>query len=289
MSIIPFKIPKTRTEFYHYQIDRLNHFYDKLHQHPEIQITYIEKGHGHLIVGDYTGCFSPGDVYIIGSSLPHVFKSDAVYYQQKKKQSTGYSLYIDMKAWEQEFWKSNDTLSVARFYHQCYQAYRLQGSLAKEVAGRLLRLRRLTGFRRALCVLDLLYLIYEHRQELLLIADGGWLKMINETGDVRMSNIIRFTLEEYHRSISLHEVAHLANLSVEAFCRYFKDRTRKTYISFLNEVRIHHACRLLAEKEFTFSEIAYQVGFSNLSYFNRIFKRITQKSPGEYVMMLKKK
>ncbi|MBX5438113.1 MAG: helix-turn-helix domain-containing protein [Thermoflavifilum sp.] len=288
MRIVPFKIPKTRTEFYHYQIDRLNHFYDKLHQHPEVQITYIEKGRGNLIVGDYTGRFSSGDVLIIGSSLPHVFKSDEIYYLQKTKQSVGYSLYIDMKAWEQEFWKSNDTLSVARFFHQCYQAYQLQGTLAKEVATRLVCLRRLSGFRRALFILDMLYLIFEHRAELKLISDGGWLKLINEHQDTRMSNIIRFTLEEYHRPISLQEVARVANLSVEAFCRYFKTHTRKTYVSFLNEVRIHHACRLLAERAFTFSEIAYQVGFSNLSYFNRIFKRITRKTPGEYVMMLSK-
>lgn len=288
MRIIPFKIPKTRNEFYHYQIDRLKCFYDKLHQHPEVQITYIEKGRGTLIAGDYTGRFAPGDVFIIGSSLPHVFKSDESDHLQQNRPSVGYSLYIDMKAWEQEFWKSNDTLAVAQFFHQCYQAYQCHVPLARQLACQLKRIGRVSGFKRTLEILGLLDMIYEHREKMHMLSDGGWLKIIPETEDTRMSRIIRFTLEAYHRPISLQEVARVANLSVEAFCRYFKTHTRKTYISFLNEVRVHHACRLLAEKEFTFSEIAYQVGFSNLSYFNRIFKRVTHKTPGEYALMLEK-
>jgi transcriptional regulator GlxA family with amidase domain len=102
----------------------------------------------------------------------------------------------------------------------------------------------------------------------------------NEEG--RMNTILEFTFRESRRRIYLDEVARLANLSVEAFCRYFKLHTRKTYVNFLNEVRISHACRLLIQGNFTVERVCYETGFNNVSNFNRIFKRVTGKTPLAY-------
>ena len=99
----------------------------------------------------------------------------------------------------------------------------------------------------------------------------------------RMNEILQFTFRESHRKIYIDEVADVANLSTEAFCRYFKLRTRKTYTGFLNEVRISHACKLIIEKDLGIQEICHQSGFSNLSNFNRIFKKVTGKTPTTYL------
>jgi AraC-like DNA-binding protein len=77
-------------------------------------------------------------------------------------------------------------------------------------------------------------------------------------------------------------VADLANMSKEAFCRFFKERTGKTLTEFLSQVRIHHACQLLQETDFSVSQIAYQSGFQNLSYFNRTFKKFRGETPKEF-------
>jgi len=68
----------------------------------------------------------------------------------------------------------------------------------------------------------------------------------------------------------------------QSFCRYFKNKTRKTYIQFLMEVRIGHACRLLVEDEKNVKEISYDCGYNNISHFNHQFKLITKKKPLEY-------
>ena len=65
-----------------------------------------------------------------------------------------------------------------------------------------------------------------------------------------------------------------------------KRRTNKTYVSFLTELRIENACKLLQSKEeFSISEVAYQVGFNNISNFNRKFKEIKQITPLKYKNM----
>jgi AraC-like DNA-binding protein len=90
-------------------------------------------------------------------------------------------------------------------------------------------------------------------------------------------------LSNYHKSITLHDMAFVANLSTSAFCRYFKRITNKTFIQFLNEIRIGQACKILQEKEnYSISQICYECGFNNVSYFINCFKKNTGMTPLEY-------
>ena len=76
MKVLPFKIPKPEQDALVFQIDHSNAFYDKLHQHEEIQISLIVSGEGTLVVGDSVNYYTEGDVLVLGSNIPHVFKSD---------------------------------------------------------------------------------------------------------------------------------------------------------------------------------------------------------------------
>lgn len=288
MKIVSFKIPKTLQDPYHYQVDRLNHFYDKLHQHPEVQITSIEKSDGTLVAGSHIGEFSPGEVFILGSSLPHVFRNDPLYYRSGKAgQVLGFSLYIDIDVWGSSFWASQDTLEIGEYFRNCFSAFSVKGELRIFLQAKLKQMESLSGFNRMMVMLNILHQIFIHQEDLILISkEGDWSK-IKENEGIRMSDIIHFTMEESYRQISLEEVASIAHMTVEAFCRYFKTHTRKTYISFLNEIRIHNACKLLTDKGLNKSDIAYKTGFNNISYFNRTFKKITGKTPGEYSQVIK--
>lgn len=288
MKIVSFKIPKTQQEPYHFQVDRLNHFYDKLHQHPEVQITSIEKSDGTLIAGSHIGEFSAGEVFIIGSSLPHVFRNDPKYYNSAKvKFALGFSLYIDIAPWAGSFWTSQDTIETGEFFQNCFSAYSVKGDLRLFLQSELRKMESISGFNRMMGMLQIINKIFINQKDLVLISkEGDWSK-IKENEGIRMRDIIHFTMEESYRPISLEEVAEIAHLTVEAFCRYFKIHTRKTYISFLNEIRVHNACKLLADKSLNKSDIAYRTGFNNISYFNRTFKKITGKTPGEYSQVVK--
>jgi len=98
----------------------------------------------------------------------------------------------------------------------------------------------------------------------------------------RLDKIMHFINTNYQRKITQEEIASKIGMSTPAFCRYFKDKTGKGFIFFVNEMRIGYACKLLIENHLSISQICFECGFNNLSNFNRMFKRQTDFTPGEY-------
>lgn len=283
MKVVAFKIPKTHREAVRLQIDDMPHLYDKLHQHPEIQIALIEESEGTLIAGDYVGRFSPGDIVIIGSNLPHVFKNDPEYYNSPNgAKARMISVFFDEDSWGKEFWYLAETQHIHEFLKYTKRGFLLQSPLQEKAAVFLHQLLCSKDIERLIYFFQLLSLLSQERKHMQSLSLHELNYDIKRGEEKRMSNIIQFTLNEYGRSISLEEVASIANMTKEAFCRYFKERTRKTYVSFLNEIRISNACRLLMDPQKTKASIACEVGFSNLSHFNRIFRKVMGQTPTDY-------
>jgi len=108
-------------------------------------------------------------------------------------------------------------------------------------------------------------------------------KKYSDSEGNRMRDVMDYTMRNYQNQISLDDVAKVSAMTKNAFCKYFKKRTNKSYFRFLNELRIENACKLLmTEKELSIAEIADQSGFNNISNFNRQFKTVKQMSPSAY-------
>jgi AraC-like DNA-binding protein len=108
-------------------------------------------------------------------------------------------------------------------------------------------------------------------------------KKFTDNEGSRMRNVFEYTMNHFKSQITLETIAEVANMTKNAFCKYFKKRTNKSYFTFLNELRIEQACKLLvSNKESTILEIAELSGYNNLSNFNRQFQIIKQQSPSEY-------
>ena len=84
------------------------------------------------------------------------------------------------------------------------------------------------------------------------------------------------------RTPTLDEVAAVAKLVPNSFCRHFKSRTGKTYTQFLTELRIGHACKLLLDNRISIKQLCYESGFNNFTCFHKNFKTITGKTPQLY-------
>lgn len=287
MKVITFQVPEPERKAFRLQIDELPHFYDKLHQHPEVQVTLIERGEGVLIAGDYTGPFTAGDVYVLGSNLPHVFRSDAPYFKVDNELSVyGITLFFDEKYVGQQFWQLSEMQHLRAFVNKAKGGFRVNNPTQPLVSEYLRQISKHDGLAKLLMFFELLKTLTEshHLQPL---SMGSVNVTYDEAEGKRMNSVLQFTFQEYHRLISIHEVAQLANLSPEAFCRYFKLRTRKTYLSFLNEVRISNACKLLIDRDLLISDVCYQVGFNNLSNFNRVFRKVMGNTPSAYTQTRK--
>jgi AraC-like DNA-binding protein len=106
---------------------------------------------------------------------------------------------------------------------------------------------------------------------------------LNEEKDTRrMNDVHHYVLDNFRTHISLDKAAEIASMSSSAFSRYFKARANKNFSTFVTEVRVGHACRLLLEDQLSVIQISYECGFRTLSNFNRQFKAVTGKSPREY-------
>jgi transcriptional regulator GlxA family with amidase domain len=98
----------------------------------------------------------------------------------------------------------------------------------------------------------------------------------------RINAIYNYSIANFKRKIQIEEMAEVANISPNSFCRYFKSRTSKTYLQFINEIRVGHACKLLIENKMNLKQICYESGFHNFTSFHKYFKSITGKSPLVY-------
>jgi AraC-like DNA-binding protein len=281
MKVIPFQVPKTGQEAFRLQVDVLPYFYDRLHQHSETQIMLIEKGEGTLIAGDYVGRFNAGDVYVIGSGQPHVFRSDESYYHTRSKKNVqATAIYFDEHYAGEKFWQLQELKDIRNFLSKV-GTMRVEGKTQTEVVSLVQQIKQAQKAIKLILFLQLLHVLAQSKNlKRLSVAP---VQNLTQEEDKRMNDVLQFTFKQSNRKIKISEVASVANLSSEAFCRYFKIRTRKTYTNFLNEVRISHACKRLIEGEPNIQSVCYEVGFQNLSHFNRQFKKVTGKTPSKYL------
>lgn len=283
MKVLPFTVPKTSKEAFRLQVDDVPYLYDKLHQHPEIQIMLIVEGEGTLIAGDYVGRFQSGDLFILGSNLPHVFRNDENYYQPKSKlRAHAVSIYFNESYFGEQFWQLDELSVIRSLATQAERGLVVEGRLKADVIEFIKIIQRQNGLSKIILFFQALKAVTESK-ELKPLSVSAYTEGYTLQEGKRMNDILHFTFRESHRKIYIDEVAQVANLSTEAFCRYFKLRTMKTYTNFLNEVRISQACKLLIQNEVSIQEICQQSGFSNLSNFNRIFKKVKGKTPNTYL------
>lgn len=276
MKVLPFKIPKPENNALIYQEDIELFFYDKLHQHDEIQISFIEKGNGTLLVGDRIFSYSENDIFVIGSNLPHVFKSD------KNTESTSkmLSLFFTESSFGETFFDLNDFAEINHFFSKSLQGFVVKVN-KNQITDSFLKLKKASKLERFILFLEILKVISFSKSEPL--SNFVYNKKYSDVEGKRMRNVFDFTIENANQKIFLDDIANVANMTKNAFCKYFKKRTNKTYISFLTELRIENACKLLnANKDLSINEIAYKTGFNNISNFNRQFKMIKYMSPNKF-------
>ena len=276
MKILPFKIPKPENEALVYQEDNDLLFYDKLHQHEEIQISLIANGEGTLVVGDSVTDYKADDILVMGSNLPHVFKSDVT----EGKSSLMISLFFSKKSFGDHFFNLKEFDSLQSFFKQSFYGLKLISN-RNELKNLFLKLRKASDLDRFILLFEILRLIAKSNTESL----SSFVNQKNYSANEgkRMSEVFEYTMNHFHHPISLSQIADIANMTTNAFCKYFKQRTNKTYLQFLTELRIEYACKLLLKNnDLSIAEIATNSGFNNISNFNRKFKSLKKMAPLQY-------
>ncbi|GAB3994995.1 AraC family transcriptional regulator [Spirosoma daeguense] len=283
MKALLFKVPTIDERSFRVEKYSFPHFYGHLHFHPEIQLTLIQEGVGTLIAGDKLDRFGRNDVLMLGSNLPHVLRSDPDYFRPDTDQrSTSVSVLFRPEYLESTLLNLPETRHLQQLLREAQHGIRFRCPEGHWLAGQFDTLSAERPFNQLLSLLTILDFLSTSTNRELLSATAFEHPQRPEDHQ-RLERVFSYVLENYHTPISLDDVANVANLTSGAFCRFFRQHTRKTFSTLLNEVRVEHACRYLRESKLSISQIAFSCGYTNLSNFNRKFKEITGMAPSEYI------
>lgn len=282
MKVLQFTIPVPGEKNIIVQRDKLPYLYPHLHRHDEMQLTWIIKGDGTLVVDNHMHPFRSNEIYCIGANQPHVFKNDPEYFngdQEVEALTIFFNPYGKLRG----LFDLTEARQIRGFLQKHQTGFKLPEENMEEISGLLLLLEEQTGVEQLMSFLDLLrkFCALPQLKEL---SSASEMAGFSEHEGIRLGNIYNYILSNYARPLTLEDVARQAHMTPQAFCRYFKKRTRHTFVSFLNEVRINEACKKLTDGAFdSISTIAYNCGFNSITNFNRVFKTVIGKSPSEYV------
>ena len=255
-------------------------FFDhNFHFHKTQEICWIEEGYGNMIVGDSLGRFNRGDLIILGMGLPHILRCDKVFHETKSKKTTkAYSIYFT----EEHIRSITDDSSMLnilqQFIRKSGRGYRLKGKEKVEALELFTKIIESTGFIQLGLFLQLLDLLHRCKK-CEPFASNNFQLHPSDTDMQRFSDVYDYLLMNFQQHISLSEVAKIASMTTNAFCRFFKIKTQKTFIRFLTEIRIGHACTLLQNENIPIKNLCYECGFNNPVIFHRSFKSLTGKTP----------
>lgn len=268
------------------KFENFPHFRFPFHFHEEYELVYIIKSFGKKFVGDSVEEFAPGDLSIFGSNLPHFYMSDPTFYKGNP------TLYVNAiviqfpVSYFPESELNRTEFSPIKKLLKSASSGLCFSSESTENAGKLLQeIMQVNGMERHLLFVKLMdYLGNSSSQS---ITSPDYTNVMQDQHEPRMAKIYRFTTRNYNRKIPLEEVASVAGMNVSAFCRYFRQKSGKTFSQFVNQQRISYACKFLKHGNRTIANICHEAGFNNVSNFNRQFKNMTGKSPSAYRQLLK--
>lgn len=252
-----------------------------LHYHPEYELLYVIQGSGTRFIGDSLGEFDRGDLCLLGSNLPHLFRNHKDYYAEGSRlRHQSITIHFTPEAFGNDFVNLPQLQKVRSLLLNAQYGLDFNGQFDISVIKKLFEIPELHGLSKMLKLLEVLDEISRIKDYKLITASN--IKGTDDVNAERLKKVIQFLLSNFTEEISLQHIANVACLTRTSTCRFFKERTRKSIWDFLAEVRLNHAARLLRETSGTVLSISNESGFKNVSHFNRLFSGKFQCSPKEY-------
>ncbi len=252
------------------------------HFHPEYELTYIISGRGKRYVGDSMESFEEGDLVFLPSNLPHVWISKKSYHTGNKNlKCKCIVLQINPLYVQDHLFKYTDLGRIGDFFRISQKGFFITGETSKKIKQLLACSISRETTERYLNIMQILYVLSK-QNDIHPLASHVFLENNYLNQSHKLQVIYKYVNDNYNKNISLEQAAEKANMNKSSFCRYFMEKTNKTFMEYVNFQRIRYACMLLIEEKFSIGEICYESGFNNLSHFNRQFRKQTGKTPGQY-------
>jgi AraC-like DNA-binding protein len=244
------------------------------HFHVEMELTFFTSGTGTCFLGDHIGAFSAPDLVLLGEKLPHYWKMRGA--------SSGISVQWHFPD-HHPFWAFPENLVLVELFKRSSRALRFTGATAFEVGRRLRELTQTTGPEQlALLLTALARLGAAPEAERRALSERSFSLSPETHYHQAIGKALRHLAARFRDQVRLGDLLKLTGLSRPTFARQFKRNSGRTFSEYLNLLRLDAACRELAESPRNVLDISLACGFTQVSFFNRLFRRVKKCSPTEY-------
>jgi AraC-like DNA-binding protein len=281
MKPMHLKVPAYSKYYIDARREKVSHFANPWHFHEELELTFIIKSEGTKFIGDHISEFKPGEIVLLGSRLPHYWRNhqnDA----QASNEAGAEAIIIrfNQEYAGTEFLKIPAMKPVFDLLNNAKRGVYIHQK-EEELQQKLQRFLTLGEGQRIIALTEILLSIattipYDY------LCSIGYAHQYKGNDIEKIDTVYNYVLNHFKTDLSVQDIAAKCNMNTAAFCRYFKKKTGKTFKDFMNEIRLGNAAKLLLKGDFTVAEVAFESGFNNPSYFNRLFKRMKGVTPTTY-------
>ena len=258
--------------------DRTKEEFDfPLHYHPEFELNYISNGSGlRRVVGNSISEIGSKELVLIGPNLEHCWEQ----HNCTEKEIHEITVQFQNTLLPENLLMRGIMRPIRKMLEKSKRGIVFSEQAIQNIEPRLVNVAKLDGFDYFTELLSILYDLAISRNQIVLSTSMA--RFRNGIDNEKLDRVNIFIEKNYDRKLVLKELSDFLNMTPISFNRFIKKHTGKTFVEYLNDVRIGNACRRLIEDDDTISAVAYACGFNSIANFNRTFKRIKGCSPTQF-------
>lgn len=257
------------------------------HYHPECEITYIENAEGTLFIGDKAISYTNDTLIFIGPNLPHELRCNNK--ETPDFTSKTYSIHFQRDFPGKDFYKMPEVAQINQLLDLSSRGIKIHDKKSKELIKKhLFRLLKTSGLERISHLFNILHIV-SISPEMEILSSQYFGQSPELPQNERINQVYKYVMDNFRNEIMIEQLAEQFCMTPTSFSRFFKKRTHKSFVQYLNEIRIGYACKLMFEENLSISQIAFESGFGNLSNFNQQFKKIKGITPSQFISLHSKR
>jgi AraC-like DNA-binding protein len=271
--------PQTSFKFKKIKLDSLEFNW---HCHPEYEIMFMYGSKGKRFIGDSLSYYDEGNLFFIGPNLPHTWFSRAGTMGPRKKHEAILIQFVENFA-GLKVHEVPELYTLEQLFNSAVRGVQFKGKTRDQVAKLIFQMDSQEGLGRLISLISILDILGRaDKKDIEILSSIEFTRRLQPNDQSRIDRVCKYINDNYKNQLRLEDAASIINMSTPAFSRFFKKYTGKTFVNYVNSLRIGWACKLLIESDMNVTEISYEVGFNNLSNFNRRFFERHKINPRDY-------
>lgn len=248
-----------------------------IHFHPEYELNLMINGKGvERIVGDSIEYIENKELVFVGSNLIHAWSRGKATNETIRE----ITIQFHKNLFDESLLNRNVMNPIKEMFTRSSRGILFSQETIDFITNRIINLTKRNSIDLYIDLTNILFDLACSRNQVIL--SKGAIKNEDFHNSDKIRKVYEYIQQNFSNKIKVEDVAEMLNMSLVTFSRFMKQRTLRTFVEFLNDIRIGYATRWLIETDMSIAEIAYKCGFNNLGYFNRIFKKTKGCTPSEF-------